>query len=79
MRIILKIGDPCRLYLVELVQPASVVKVRELAGRGRYTQAMVTALSSHGSAEELTGPAAAGMRVDLVLTEQSAYWDASGQ
>jgi len=79
MKVILKIGSPSRLYYVELLRPARIVKVRRLAGIGKYSQAMVTALSSKGPIEELAGSAISRLRADLVLTEQSAHWDVCGR
>ena len=78
MKVLMKIGDPCRFYRVELMRPANIVRVRALVGRGKYSQAMVTALSSAGPIEELPDRNAARQEADLVLTEQSAHWDAGG-
>ena len=78
MKVLLKIGSPFRLYRVELSQPASIVKVRSLVGKGKYSQAMVTALSGDGSIEELTGSSVSRLNADLVLTEESAHWDLGG-
>jgi len=79
MKVILKIGSPSRLYSVELLQPARIVKVRSLTGMGKYSEAMVTALSGKGPIEELAGSAISRLRADLVLTEQSAHWDVCGK
>jgi len=79
MKVILKIGNPSRLYSVELLQPARIVKVRSLAGMGKYSQAMVTALSSKGPIEELAGESLHRLNADLVLTEESAHWDICGK
>jgi hypothetical protein len=78
MKVLMKIGSPLRLFRVELSQPASIVRVRRLVGMGKYSQAMVTALSSEGSIEELTGTKVPGLHADLVLTEESAHWDLCG-
>ncbi|MCM8761267.1 MAG: hypothetical protein NC938_04885 [Candidatus Omnitrophica bacterium] len=77
MKIILKLGRPPRLYRVDISEPASAMRVRRLIGKGRYSQAVVATLSSKGSVEEVAGSGIAGLGAELLLTENSAHWDAS--
>lgn len=72
-------GSPARCFILDIVKERRAGRLRRLAGDGRYSDAIVAALSDGIFLEEVPVSHIANKSADLVITEQSAHWDACGR
>ena len=69
--------SPDRRFLVELHTDKLVKEVARLAGRGKNSQAIATALAKGRFEREVSVLDLPNVKADLILTEENASWDLS--
>jgi len=70
--------SPAQRYLVELHTSKLVKEVSHLAGRGRNSQAIATALAKGRFEREVPVLDLPNVKADLILTEENVHWDVMG-
>lgn len=76
MKVLIKIHhSPEQRFLVELSGKKLIKEVQNLAGKGNYSKAIVTALSKGKFHGELTEEEAGNIAVSLILTSENARYD----
>ena len=71
--------SPKHRFLVRLHKPGLVRDVKTLVNRKKYATAIVTALSRGVFEKEISVEELPGLDARLILSEDSANWDISGQ
>ena len=76
MKVLIKIrNSPEQRFLVELCGKKLIKEVQNLAGKGKHSKAIVTALSKGKFQTELTEKEAANATAKLILTKENARYD----
>jgi hypothetical protein len=68
--------SPNYCFMLNILRRGCAERVRSLAGRGRYPDAILAALSGGEYAGEIRIDDLGRRTADLVITEHSAHWDA---
>lgn len=71
--------SPAHRYLVELKTDSLVKEIARLAGRGRRSQAIATALAKGRLEGEVAEGEISKVQADLILTEENVRWDLMGR
>jgi hypothetical protein len=76
MKVIVMITrNPAQCYLLDILKQRHVNRVRRLVGGGKYSDAIIAALSGCVVVEEVAQGEMPEKSADLVITEHSAHWD----
>jgi len=76
MKILAKTDKSSGTYiLMHLIDKAIHRKINNLISKGRYSQAIVEALSNGTFIEQVSEPGKGRVKADLIITEKSAHWE----
>jgi len=76
MKILAKIDKSSDTYiLMHLTDKAIHGKINSLISKGRYSQAILEALSNGKFIEQVSEPGKGRIKADLIITEKSAHWE----
>ncbi len=71
--------SPAQCYLLDVSKQRHANRVRRFVSDGKYSDAIMAALSGGLAVEEVAPYEMSEKKADLVITEYSAHWDLSGK